>query len=229
MAQTTLETVRSLSQTLHPSILDELGLDSTFDWYIGTAERQLGLTVTYERSGTPVPVDATIGIHVYRVLQEVAQQHLAARPAPSTSGCDSAISRRHKARRRGSRIGARPARRRRRGLGMVAMRERTELVGGSITFTRPDDGGTRVRLRVPLDALEAATDAGTESEPDGQGEHDGRGAAADPSAAYRGSTQFTLAGRYLLLNRTVGGSRSCFPLNIDFDRRPGKFVFMRGS
>ena len=40
----------------------------------------------------------------------------------------------------------------RRGLGLVAMRERAELVGGTLDFTRPDDGGTRVRLRVPLEA-----------------------------------------------------------------------------
>ncbi len=44
----------------------------------------------------------------------------------------------------------------RRGLGLVAMRERAELVGGTIEFPRPDEGGTLVRLRVPLE------------EPDGQ-------------------------------------------------------------
>ena len=51
MAQGTLNNVRSLSQTLHPSILEELGLDSTFDWYLGTVEKQLGLAVSYERTG----------------------------------------------------------------------------------------------------------------------------------------------------------------------------------
>jgi nitrate/nitrite-specific signal transduction histidine kinase len=37
------------------------------------------------------------------------------------------------------------------------MRERAELVGGTIEFARPAEGGTIVRLRVPLE------------EPDGQG------------------------------------------------------------
>ena len=32
--QTTLESVRSLSQALHPVMLDEAGLESTLDWYI---------------------------------------------------------------------------------------------------------------------------------------------------------------------------------------------------
>ena len=45
----------------------------------------------------------------------------------------------------------------RRGLGLVAMRERAELVGGTIEFARPDEGGTLVRLRVPLEEAGRAT------------------------------------------------------------------------
>ena len=40
----------------------------------------------------------------------------------------------------------------RRGLGVVAMRERAALVGGTIEFLRPPQGGTLVRLRVPVAA-----------------------------------------------------------------------------
>jgi len=70
VAQTALDSVRGLSQTLHPSILEELGLESTIDWYLSTVEKQLGITVSLETTGTPVPVDSTKAIHVYRVLQE---------------------------------------------------------------------------------------------------------------------------------------------------------------
>src|SRR5690606_18595059 len=70
IAQATLTSVRSLSQTLHPSILEELGLDSTIDWYVRTAGKQLGLEIAYERRGTPMPVAGAAAIHVYRVLQE---------------------------------------------------------------------------------------------------------------------------------------------------------------
>jgi nitrate/nitrite-specific signal transduction histidine kinase len=34
------------------------------------------------------------------------------------------------------------------------MRERAELVGGTIEFARPNEGGTLVRLRVPLEEPE---------------------------------------------------------------------------
>ena len=151
IAQGTLDSVRSLSQTLHPSILDELGLDSTLDWYLGTVEKQLGLAVTYERSGTPVPVDGTIAIHIYRVLQEALSN--VARHA----GTDRVWVRLRYLPRQlelevedhGSGMAQRTERR---GLGLVAMRERSELVGGTLEFTRPEDGGTRVRLRVPIEA-----------------------------------------------------------------------------
>jgi signal transduction histidine kinase len=38
----------------------------------------------------------------------------------------------------------------RRGLGLVAMRERAALLGGTLELVRPRDGGTLVRLTVPM-------------------------------------------------------------------------------
>ena len=42
---------------------------------------------------------------------------------------------------------------RRPGLGMVAMRERAELLRGSISFQTPASGGTVVRLTVPKESV----------------------------------------------------------------------------
>jgi signal transduction histidine kinase len=153
MAQSTLNTVRSLSQTLHPSILDELGLESTIEWYVTTVKKQLGVEVTYERSGTPVPVDATVGIHVYRILQE-AMNNVA-----KHAGTDRAWVRLRYLPRalelevedHGRGLGAPSSGR---GLGVIAMRERAELVSGTLTFVKPDAGGTLVRVHVPLEDAE---------------------------------------------------------------------------
>src|SRR5262249_52718518 len=70
IAQSTLNKVRTLSQALHPVLLEEAGLASTLDWYIPTVERQTGLTVHFEKKGEPFPVETGAGVHVYRVLQE---------------------------------------------------------------------------------------------------------------------------------------------------------------
>jgi signal transduction histidine kinase len=155
VAQTALDKVRGLSQMLHPSILEDEGLESTIDWYLSTVERQFGLAVSYEREGPSCPVDGTTSIHLYRVLQEAVSN----------------VARHSKAERAWVRLrfgagliemdvedhgcGLEPGRTSR-GLGIVAMRERAEMLGGSIEFLRPPEGGTLVRLKVPQEAQEVA-------------------------------------------------------------------------
>ena len=70
IVQSTLEKVRTLSQALHPVMLEEAGLESTLDWYIPTVERQTGIAISYEKQGEAFPVDGAAGVHVYRILQE---------------------------------------------------------------------------------------------------------------------------------------------------------------
>ena len=70
IAQSTLDNVRTLSQALHPVMLDESGLESTLDWYIPTVERQNGIAIVYEKSGKPFEVESTTGVHIYRIVQE---------------------------------------------------------------------------------------------------------------------------------------------------------------
>jgi len=154
VAQAALDNVRGLSQTLHPSILEELGLESTIDWYLSTVEKQLGIQVAYERTGTAVEVDETTGIHVYRVLQEAVSnvaRHSGAKNAWVRLRCDAGtlaleIEDHGK--------GLDPATARR-GLGLVAMRERAELVGGTLELLQPRGRGTLVRLKVPMTASAA--------------------------------------------------------------------------
>ena len=84
IAQTTLDKVRSLSQALHPVMLDETGLESTLDWYIPTVEKQTGIDISYLKSGAPFAVDGNSAVHIYRVLQEALNnvaRHSGARQA----------------------------------------------------------------------------------------------------------------------------------------------------
>src|SRR5207253_9786136 len=47
IAQSALDKVRSLSQALHPVMLDESGLESTLNWYLPVVERQAGVHISY--------------------------------------------------------------------------------------------------------------------------------------------------------------------------------------
>ena len=159
IAQATLDNVRQLSQTLHPSILEDAGLDAAIDWYVGIAKRQLGLNVTLERSGPPVRLDRAVSIHVYRILQEslnnVARHSGTRNAAVRLRGSDTALELEVEDHGRGLDGATDGA-----GLGIVTMRERAELVGGKIEFSRPTSGGTLVRLHVPAEADAASAGAG---------------------------------------------------------------------
>lgn len=151
IAQTTLDNVRSLSQALHPVMLDESGLESTIDWYIPVVERQTGVDISYEKSGMPFSVNGSIGVHVYRVLQEALNnvaRHSGTREAwvrlrflPKMLQLEVEDH--------GAGFVPNSARQ---GIGLVAMRERAELLGGTIEFSQPPQGGTIVRLRVPIES-----------------------------------------------------------------------------
>jgi signal transduction histidine kinase len=42
-----------------------------------------------------------------------------------------------------------------RGIGLVAMRERAELIGGTLAITPRLQGGTHVRLQIPREKVES--------------------------------------------------------------------------
>jgi signal transduction histidine kinase len=154
IAQTTLDKIRSLSQALHPVLLDEQGLVSTLDWYIPTVQRQTGLALHYEKSGDAFPLDSAASVHVYRVLQEAlnnVSRHSGAKEAwvRLRFGME-ALEMEVEDHGKGISSGKNG-----RGIGLVAMRERAELVGGTLALGHATNGGTTVRLRIPREKAEA--------------------------------------------------------------------------
>jgi signal transduction histidine kinase len=153
IAQSTLNNIRTLSQALHPVLLEEAGLESTLDWYIPTVERQAGLTLHYEKTGQPFPLETGAGVHVYRVLQEAlnnVSRHSGAREAWirlkfSTNSLELEVED------HGTGF---VAEKMQRGMGLVAMRERAELIGGVLEISPGAQGGTLVRLDIPREKAE---------------------------------------------------------------------------
>jgi signal transduction histidine kinase len=156
ITQSTLDKVRSLSQALHPVMLEETGLESTLDWYLPVVERQAGIHVSYEKSGVPFPVAGNAAIHVYRVVQEAlnnltrhsgaAEAWVRLRFLPQALEVEVEDH--------GKGFEAQAAKQ---GIGLVAMRERAELLGGTVEFAQPMQGGTGtvVRLKVPKEKLDS--------------------------------------------------------------------------
>jgi signal transduction histidine kinase len=154
IAQTTLNNIRTLSQALHPVLLEEAGLESTLDWYIPTVGRQTSLVMHYEKTGQTFPVETSAGVHIYRVLQEALNN----------------VSRHSGATEAWIRLRFSPdllelevedhgsgfvAEKMQRGIGLVAMRERAELIGGTLAISPRPQGGTKVHLQIPRGKVDA--------------------------------------------------------------------------
>jgi signal transduction histidine kinase len=158
IAQSTIEKIRSLSQVLHPTVLDDGGLEKAIDWYVPTFQKQTGIAVRYEKTGSSPAVSDRVAINVYRVLQE-ALNNLA-----KHSGTQTAWVRVRYAPDRlelevedhGAGIPERNGATSGQGTGLVAMRERAELLHGRIEFLRAGEKGTLVRLEIPLGEETAA-------------------------------------------------------------------------
>lgn len=153
IAQSTLNNIRSLSQALHPVLLEEAGLESTLDWYVPTVERQAGITLHYDKSGESFPIETGAGVQIYRVLQEAlnnVSRHSGAKEAWIRLRFKEA-SVELEVEDHGKGFAPLPGQT---GIGLVAMRERAELLGGTLTVSPVPAGGTLVQLRVPRDSVQ---------------------------------------------------------------------------
>jgi signal transduction histidine kinase len=153
IVQSTLEKVRSLSHALHPVVLDEIGLQGALDQYLPGFEKQTGIAVHYEKSGTARELDRAVTIHVYRVLQEALNniaKHSQSRQAEIRLQYlpDSVVL---QVEDRGVGFGNAHEY----GMGLVSMRERACLVNGRLDLDNSPSGGARVRLTVPASTAEA--------------------------------------------------------------------------
>jgi len=158
IVQSALEKVRSLSQALHPVMLEEVGFESAVDSYLSVFERRTNVTVRYTRSGGACDIPREPSIHLYRVLQEALNnvaRHSGSKEAEvrltRTPGFVTLEVEDH---------GAGFSDPGRGGLGLVSMRERAELIGGSIEFLPGAAGGALVRVSVPISSQENHVEAG---------------------------------------------------------------------
>jgi signal transduction histidine kinase len=102
-------------------------------------------------------VDTRAGVHIYRVLQEGlnnVSRHSGAREAwVRLKFLSNALE--LEVEDHGKGLVTQPARQGIGGIGLVGMRERAELIGGTLELLQAGGGGTIVRLTVPREKAEA--------------------------------------------------------------------------
>ncbi|MFC0229854.1 sensor histidine kinase [Bhargavaea ullalensis] len=145
-----LEDIRNLSVELRPAALDDLGLDAAFRSHFKRVEENFGLLVNYGGELKGRRYASEIETVIYRVCQEAI---LNAVKYADVETVDVILSEQGgrvllsvSDRGRGFAPGGRPDGT---GLGLYGMRERAELVGGTLEVESAPYAGTTVRLNVP--------------------------------------------------------------------------------
>lgn len=151
MAAEALEEVRTLSHTIHPRVLDDLGLAAALEWIARQTREQESLDVeVFTDDGPAIPkLPASV---LYRIAQESlrnAVRHSQARRVelwlrrgPGTATLEVVDD--------GRGFEVKRAEERRPGMGLFSMRERVSLVNGTLALVSAPGRGTRVVATVPL-------------------------------------------------------------------------------
>jgi PAS domain S-box-containing protein len=139
--------VHAISHRLHPTKLEALGLVATIRAHCRDVSRQ-GFTVHFSEQDVPAGISPDIALCLFRVCEEAlsnAARHSATGSADVTlDGSDADIVLRVADSGRGLTDGQRGS-----GLGLISMRERLQLVGGTLSITSAPGLGTVVEARAP--------------------------------------------------------------------------------
>jgi PAS domain S-box-containing protein len=146
-----VQTVRRIATGLRPGVLDDLGLVAAIDWQVRDFQRRSGINIESSLPEIDITVDSERATALFRILQEVLTniaRHAKARAVSVTLAADDSclvmvirddgcgISE-IQATESGS-------------LGILGMRERAALFGGSLDIRGAPGEGTRVMIRLPV-------------------------------------------------------------------------------
>lgn len=146
-----IQNVRELSQLLHPTILDDFGLDAGLRWLAEGFMQRTGIEVEYH-SDFQGRLPEETETHLFRICQEALTN--VARHSGATRV---RIELRHT----GSEVRVTVADNGRglprddsvlrKGLGLIGMRARARNAGGEVRFANQPGGGLRIEVRIPVE------------------------------------------------------------------------------
>lgn len=148
-----LNELQRLIADLRPSHLDDLGLPATLRWYATEVESRTGLKVNVETHGEPQPLPGEVKTALFRIAQEAlnntikyahathADVHLSFDGSSvSLKVVDDGVG--FNVNRLGT--SARPS------WGLLGMRERASLLGGSLDIHSSKGDGTKIQVKIPV-------------------------------------------------------------------------------
>jgi signal transduction histidine kinase len=154
LAENVVGTVRNISVLLRPPLLDDLGLAPALQWLAEDFSRRAGIRCSLAEQGLPQALPDAQRTCVYRVVQEAlhnCDKHSGASNVRLTARAEDAqliIEIEDDGRGFDAAAQRKPAGTG--GLGLLGMRERASMLGGSFAVDSAPGTGTRLTMRLPL-------------------------------------------------------------------------------
>lgn len=149
-----IDEVHQLAWEMRPSVLDDYGLDSALQTIVDDTAKHHGIPIDYQSNPTTVVERLPPCVEV--VLYRVAQEALANVVRHSEADCASVVLLRRTnnvmllVEDNGCGFDLQQPQNDHKGLGLIGMRERVSLCGGSCTIESALNCGTTVRVQIPL-------------------------------------------------------------------------------
>ncbi len=155
LALNTLDCVHKVIFDLRPSVLDDLGLLSAVRWYVQNRLGEMGIKARVEVTGEERELPPQVEIALFRLAQEainnIAKHAQAQNTLINVDFKDKAVAMEIEDDGRGMDTKMlNPQLGESQGLGLLGMKERIELLGGSFQIESQPGGGTRIVVEVPL-------------------------------------------------------------------------------
>ncbi len=147
----TVASVRRIAADLRPPMLDDLGLEAAIDWLVKDWSRRVGIAVRLEAQALPETIDENAKTTVYRFVQEAltnVARHARARQVDIRLRMDDdhvIVTVQDDGQGFSADVLAKPGTH-----GLLGMRERADLAGGTLHLTKAAGGGACVEIRLPL-------------------------------------------------------------------------------
>lgn len=144
------ESVRRISHQLHPSVLDDIGLEAALEQYCEEFQQRSGIATKFISRNVPESLQQEVASSIYHIAQECLRnvsKHARTKTVSVTvEFADNLL--RLIIKDRG--IGLKTEQPEPSGIGIVAMRERAHLVNGTLSIQSKVGSGTEVSVEVPV-------------------------------------------------------------------------------
>lgn len=150
MVDSTVAATRRIAADLRPLMLDDLGLTAALEWLARDFEKRNGITVKLDCRIGENDVDPRVATALYRTAQEAltnVARHAAATEVDVTLGVEGTTA--HLTVHDNGRGFTDEERKKRKSFGLLGIRERVYILGGSVSISSQPGSGTTIQVYVP--------------------------------------------------------------------------------